>query len=80
MNLWVREMNLKINIVSQNTEAFSDRTMNAPKLPFNHSQDIWNFSRHIYSRARKDVKAKIFGTESAVIKTMEVLKSDGDFN
>gem|GEM_PF-2736588 len=33
-------MNLKINIVSQNTEAFSDRTMNAPKLPFNHSQDI----------------------------------------
>jgi hypothetical protein len=80
MNLWVREMYLKINVDGENTEAFSARTMNVPRLPYDFSQDIWNLSRQTYARPRKDVEAKIFGTESDVIKSMESLKADSDFS
>jgi hypothetical protein len=80
MNLWVREMYLKINVDGENTEAFSARTMNVPRLPYDFSQDIWNLSRQIYARPRKDVEARIFGSESEVIKSMESLKADSDFS
>lgn len=79
MNLGVREMYLKINVDGENTEAFSARTMNVPKLPYDHSKDIWNLSRQVYARPRKDVEAKIFGSEADIIKTMENLKVEGDF-
>jgi hypothetical protein len=79
MNLGVREMYLKINIDGENTEAFSARTMNVPKLPYDYSQEIWDLSRKTYSRPRKDVEAKIFGTDADVIQSMETLKVEGDF-
>lgn len=73
-------MYLKINVDGENTEAFSARTMNVPRLPYDFSQDIWNLSRQTYARPRKDVEAKIFGTESDVIKSMESLKADSHFS
>ncbi len=79
MNLGVREMYLKINIDGENTEAFSARTMNVPKLPYDYSKEIWELSRKTYSRPRKDVEAKIFGTDADVIQSMETLKVEGDF-
>lgn len=80
MNLGVREMYLKMNVDGENTEAFSARTMNVPKLPYDFSQDIWQYTRQIYGRPRKDVEAKIFGSESEVIKSMEALKADTNFS
>ena len=53
--------------------------MTVPKLPYDHSQDIWNLSRQVYARPRKDVEAKIFGSDADIIKTMENLKIEGDF-
>jgi len=79
MNLGVREMYLKMNVDGENTEAFSARTMNVPKPPFNYSKEIWDASRHTYARGRKEVEAKIFGTDADIIKTMENLKVEGDF-
>ena len=73
-------MYLKINIDGENTEAFSARTMNVPKLSYDYSKDIWNLSRQVYARTRKDVEAKIFGNEADVIKSMEALKIEGDFS
>ena len=80
MNLGVREMYLKINIDGENTEAFSARTMNVPKLPYDNSKDIWNLSRQVYARQRKDVEAKIFGSDADILQTMENLKIEGDFS
>ncbi len=80
MNLGVREMYLKINVDGENTEAFSARTMNVPRLPYDYSKDIWNLSRQVYARPRKDVEAKIFGSDAEIIKTMEALKVEGDFS
>ena len=79
MNLCVREMYLKINIDGENTEAFSARTMNVPKLPYDHSKAIQESSRQIYARPRKDVEAKIFGSDADTLQTMENLKVEGDF-
>lgn len=79
MNLWVREMYLKINVDGENTEAFSARTMNVPKLPYDHSKAIWDESRKVYARGRKDVEAKIFGSDGDTLQTMENLKVEGDF-
>ena len=72
-------MYLKINIDGENTEAFSARTMNVPKLPYDYSKAIQELSRQVYARPRKDVEAKIFGSEADIIKTMENLKVEGDF-
>ena len=72
-------MYLKMNVDGENTEAFSARTMNVPKLPYDHSKAIWDASRQVYARPRKDVEAKIFGSEADIIKTMENLKVEGDF-
>lgn len=72
-------MYLKINIDGENTEAFSARTMNVPKLSYDFSQDIWDHSRQVYARSRKDVEAKIFGTDADTLQTMESLKIEGDF-
>jgi hypothetical protein len=80
MNLGVREMYLKINIDGENTEAFSARTMNVPRLPYDYSKDIWNLSRQVYARSRKDVEAKIFGSDAETLQTMENLKIEGDFS
>ncbi|MBP7806519.1 type IV secretory system conjugative DNA transfer family protein [Candidatus Gracilibacteria bacterium] len=79
MNLGVREMYLKMNVDGENTEAFSARTMNVPKLPYDYSQDIWNLSRKVYARPRKEVEEKIFGNDAETMKTMENLKVEGDF-
>ncbi|MCB9806731.1 hypothetical protein H6768_02365 [Candidatus Peribacteria bacterium] len=73
-------MYLKINIDGENTEAFSARTMNVPRLPYDHSEAIWNESRKVYARARKDVEAKIFGSDGDTLQTMENLKVEGDFS
>ena len=80
MNLGIREMYLKMNVDGENTEAFSARTLNVPKPPYNYSGEICTLSRQTYARARKDVEAKIFGTEAEVIKSMESLKADTDFS
>ena len=53
MNLGVREMYLKINIDGENTEAFSARTMNVPKLPYDHSKDIWNLSTGLRTSSKR---------------------------
>lgn len=80
MNLGVREMYLKMNVDGENTEAFSARTMNVPKLPYDYSQDIWGISRKVYARPRKEVEEKIFGSDADTMKTMENLKIEGDFS
>lgn len=79
MNLGVREMYLKINIDGENTEAFSARTMNVPKLLHDYSKDIWDLSRKTYGRSRKEVEAKIFGSDANVLKSVEAIKTETDF-
>jgi hypothetical protein len=69
-----------MNIDGENTEAFSARTMNVPKLSYDYSKEIWDASRGTYARPRKDVEEKIFGSDADTMKTMEALKIEEDFS